>query len=308
MSHPIAGVHGIVPPILTPLTPRYEVDYPSFTRLIEHEIKGGVHGLFVLGSTGEVAFHDRETRRRILDHAVKVVNGRVPILAGVLDPGTDRVIANARDAAAVGADAVVVTVPFYTISSPAEDLDHFRYVAEASRLPVVAYDIPICVHVKLPRSTVATLAKEGTIVGIKDSSGDDANLRELLLDLRGTGVWCLTGQELTVDNALLMGCQGAVPGIGNIDPAACVRLYDAARRGDWAAARVEQERLCRLKEIARCAMPRASWGGSTFSGYKEALVAMGVLAYNTPARPQRALNEEEATKLRAILRAEGLLG
>jgi 4-hydroxy-tetrahydrodipicolinate synthase len=308
MAYDIAQIHGIVPPILTPLTEGGEVDFGSFTRLIEHEITGGVHGLFVLGSTGEVIFHDRQTRRRILEHAVKVVGGRVPVLAGVLDPATDRVIANARDAASIGVDAVVVTVPFYTISSPAEDIDHFRTVAKACPVPVVAYDIPICVHVKLPRSTVVTLAREGTIVGLKDSSGDDANLREVLLDLKGTKVWCLTGAELVVDSALLMGAQGAVPGLANIDPAAFVRLYDATRRGDWEAARTEQERICRLKEIARCGLPRASWGGATFSGYKTALQAMGIIATNVPARPQRALNEEEAAKVRAILRECGLLG
>ena len=92
---------------------------------------------------------------------------------------------------------------------------------------MVAYNIPICVHVELDRATVVTLAREGTIVGLKDSSGDDATFRDMLLDLKGTKVWAMTGAELVVDNALLMGAQGAVPGLGNIDPAAFARLYDA---------------------------------------------------------------------------------
>ncbi|HEX3349735.1 MAG TPA: dihydrodipicolinate synthase family protein, partial [Acetobacteraceae bacterium] len=166
-SKGIAGLSGIVPPVLTPLTDRFAVDYPSFTRVIEHLIAGGAHGLFFLGSTGEVVFHDEATRQGILEHAVRVVGGRVPVLAGVVDPTTDRMIGHARRAAAAGADAIVVTAPFYTRTSQPEIVDHFRYVAEDAGLPVIAYDIPVCVHVKLDRATIATLAREGTIAGLK---------------------------------------------------------------------------------------------------------------------------------------------
>ena len=136
-----------------------------------------MHGLFVLGSTGEVVFHDAPTRRKILDHAVKVAAGRVPILAGVIDPTTDRVIGHGRAAAAAGVDAVVVTAPFYTRTSQPEIVDHFRYVRDAVELPVIAYDIPVCVHVKLDRATIVTLAREGSDRGLKDSSGDDGAFR-----------------------------------------------------------------------------------------------------------------------------------
>src|SRR4051795_8349549 len=106
-----ASFHGIVPPVVTPLTQDFKVDYPSFTRVIENLIAGGVHGLFVLGSTSEVVFHDETARRKILEHTVKVVDGRTKILAGVIDPTTDRVVAHAKVAKAIGVDAVVVTAP-----------------------------------------------------------------------------------------------------------------------------------------------------------------------------------------------------
>jgi 4-hydroxy-tetrahydrodipicolinate synthase len=307
MTYDIAAMRGIVPPIITPLNDRFEVDFPSFTRVIEHLIGGGVHGLFVLGSTGEVIFHDAATRRRILEHAVRVVNGRVPIMAGAVDPTTDRVIGNVRDAASIGADAVVVTAPFYTRTDQPEIIDHYRYVAEASPVPVIAYDIPVCVHVKLERDTVATLAHEGTIAGLKDSSGDTGNFRYVLHDLLDTKVWCMTGGELAIDGELLLGARGAVPGVANVDPAGYVRLYDATQRGDWEAARTEQERLCRLFEIVRCSRPRTSVGAAGFGGFKTALQAMGVIAHNTTARPQRCLNAEEARQVCAIMREVGLL-
>ena len=83
---------GVVPPVVTPLNPDFTVDFASFTRVIEHLLAGGVHGLFVLGSTSEVVFHDETARRKIVEHAVKVTAGRVPIMVGVIDPTTDRVI------------------------------------------------------------------------------------------------------------------------------------------------------------------------------------------------------------------------
>lgn len=106
---------GVVPPVVTPLTAGFEVDYPAFGRVLEHLIGNGVHGLFVLGSSGEVAFHDEAARRRILEHAVKVAEGRLPIFAGTIDPTTDRVIGHARIAQAAGASAAVEAAAVDTI-------------------------------------------------------------------------------------------------------------------------------------------------------------------------------------------------
>lgn len=299
---------GVVPPVVTPLTADHKVDYPSFTRVLEHLIGAGVHGLFVLGSTSEVIFHDEATRRAILDHAVKVNNGRLPILAGVIDPTTDRVIGHAREAKAAGADAVVVTAPFYTRTNQAETLDHFRYVREGVDLPVIAYDIPVCVHIKLDRSTIVTLAREGAIAGVKDSSGDEGNFRYLLADLAGQPeVFLMTGAELTVDGVLLAGAHGVVPGLGNVDPHGYVRLYDAARRGDWVTARKEQDRLCTLFEIIRCGAARTSAGSTGVGGFKTAMRRLGIISTNVMARPQRTLNDEEARCVEAVLSRAGLI-
>lgn len=299
---------GVVPPVVTPLTADFQVDYPSFTRVLEHLIGGGVHGLFVLGSTSEVVFHDEATRRRILEHAVKVANGRVPVLAGVIDPTTDRVIGHAKVAQSIGVDAVVVTAPFYARTSAPEVVDHFRYIREAIDVPVIAYDIPVCVHVKLDRASVVTLAREGTIAGLKDSSGDDGNFRFALLDLADRPeIAMMTGSEIVCDTALAAGAHGIVPGLANVDPHGYVRLYDLCRQGDWAAARVEQERLCRLFEIVWVSLPRTSAGSAGVGGFKTAMRRLGIIDTNVMARPQRALNDSEAAKVEAILQTTGLL-
>ncbi|PSH56417.1 MULTISPECIES: dihydrodipicolinate synthase family protein [Phyllobacterium] len=301
--------HGVVPPVVTPLNPDFTVDYPSYTRVLEHLIGAGCHGVFVLGSTSEVVFHDETTRRQILEHSVKVVNGRVPVIAGVIDATTDNVIRHAKVAKAAGAAAAVVTAPYYTVTSQSETMDHFRYIKDAVDIPLVAYDIPVCVHVKLARPTVTTLAREGVIVGLKDSSGDDGNFRYALLDLaEHKDIFLMTGSEIVVDNALLMGAHGVVPGLANVDPSGYVRLWEAAQRGDWIAARKEQERLCRLFEIVWIAQGRVSGGASGVGGFKTAMRSLGIISTNVMPRPRQALNDAEAARIDAILRSTGLLG
>lgn len=300
---------GVVPPVITPLKADLTVDYASYTRVLEHLIKAGCHGLFVLGSTSEVIFHDEKTRREIIEHSAKVINGRVPLIAGVIDPTTDRVIDHARIAKAAGADAVVVTAPFYTVTSQPEILDHFRYIRDAVDIPLIAYDIPVCVHVKLQRQTTITLAREGTIIGLKDSSGDDGNFRYVLLDLADRkDIFLMTGSEIVVDTALLMGAHGVVPGIANVDPHGYVRLWDAAQRGDWAAARKEQERLCRLFEIVWVAQGRVSGGASGIGAFKAAMKSLGIIDTALMPRPRAPLNDAETARIDEILRAAGLLG
>jgi len=300
---------GVVPPVVTPLNQDFSVDYASFTRVLENLIDAGVHGLFVLGSTSEVVFHDAPTRQAIIEHAIKIANGRVPVLVGVIDPTTDRVIGHCLTAKAAGADGVVVTAPFYTRTNQAETIDHFRYIKDAVDLPVIAYDIPVCVGLKLERKTTVTLAREGAIVGLKDSSGDDGNLRYVLADMADdANFFGMTGSEIVVDSVLAMGAHGVVPGLGNVDPHGYVKLWNLIQAGDFVAARAEQERLCKLFEIVWISTGRTSAGSAGVGAFKTAMRSLGIIATNTMARPQRALNDEETGKVNAILKAVGLLG
>lgn len=303
-----ATLDGIIPPVVTPLTPDFEVDEASLRRVLRHLLGGGVHGLFLLGSTSEVVFMDAPQRREVLRIAVDEVAGRVPLLAGVIDPTTDRVIAHARDARDAGADGLVVTAPFYARTSQLEIVEHFRAVHEAVALPIMAYDIPVCVGVKLERPTLRQMRREGLIVGLKDSSGDDTNFRLLARECADDPAFRLfTGSELMVDTALLLGAHGCVPGLGNVDPAAYVALYDAARREDWRAARYLQERLIRLFAVALQGTPRTSAGASGVGGFKTALRVMNLITHHHMHRPNLPLNEQEVAQVRAILEAEELL-
>jgi 4-hydroxy-tetrahydrodipicolinate synthase len=309
MEDSSAAFSGIVPPVATPMTEDFEVDTESLTRLIHFLIEGGVHGLFVLGSTGESVFLTNQQRAIVLDVAVRAAADRVPVVAGIIDTTTARCIQHARMAEAAGADAVVLTAPFYTRTSQAEIVEHFRAVHKAVPLPILAYDLPVAVQVKLELACLLRMAKEGIIVGVKDSSGNESDFRALVLERAALpGFSVFTGSELLVDVALFMGASGAVPGLANVDPAGYVRLYRAACAGDWEEARAEQERLFRLFSIVRAAEPgRMSFGSSALGAFKTALMLRGVIAGNVVGRPQIRLNEEEVERVRCGLGAAGLI-
>lgn len=298
-----SGFSGIVPPVCTPMTEDFEVDTASLERLIGFLLDAGVHGLFMLGSTSEMAFLTDRQRETVLDIAVRTTGGKVPVLAGVIDMTTAPSLDHARVAAKTGVDALVLTAPFYTRVSTEEIVAHFRTIHTEVGLPIMAYDIPSAVHVKIERPTVLAMAREGLITGIKDSSGDDANFRGLVMDARGLpGFSAFTGSELLVDAALLVGASGSVPGLGNVDPAGFVRIYNAARAGNWEQARDEQERLYRLFSIIYGSMPgRMGFTASALGGFKTALMLRGVIATNAIGRPLTRYTADEVERVRQVL-------
>ncbi|MET8331602.1 dihydrodipicolinate synthase family protein [Streptomyces sp. NPDC005181] len=305
-----APLRGVVPPLVTPLTPTGEVDVPSVHRLAEHLVGAGVHGLFLLGSSGETAYLTDAQRLTALEAAVDAAAGRVPVLAGVIETTTARVLERAKDAVRAGADALVATAPFYTRTHPVEIADHFRRMRSGADLPLFAYDIPVAVHTELPRETVLALAADGTLAGLKDSSGDEGSLRRLLAPLRAAapGFSVLTGSELTVDAALLAGVDGVVPGLGNVDAQGYVRLYEAARAGDWDTARAEQDRLAALFAITDAGDPAVMGGSSSALGaFKAAVHLQGLIDCPATAAPQVPLDAEAFAYVRRHLVEAGLL-
>lgn len=308
MTHLPARFGGIVPPLNTPFTASFEVDITSLQRLIEFQLTAGVHGIFLLGSTGEAAFLTDQQRAKVIEVASHTIGGQVPLFVGIFDMTTARVLEHARTAERLGASALILTAPFYTRISQTEIIEHFRLVRAAVDLPLLAYDIPAAVSTKIARSTMVSMAEDGLISGIKDSSGDEANFRALVMELGGRADFSLfTGSELLVDAAFLFGADGCVPGLGNVDPHGYVRLYHAAQSSDWQRARHEQERLFHLFDIASVGLPRMGIGSSAMGGFKTALKLRGIIETNITGRPSIQLNDEEVERVRQALIKAGLL-
>ncbi|MER7405703.1 dihydrodipicolinate synthase family protein [Streptomyces sp. NPDC000070] len=308
----ITSLTGVIPPVCTPLTPDREVDVPSLLRLVDHLVSGGVHGLFVLGSTSEAAYLTDEQRGLVVESVAAHVGGQLPVLAGAIDMTTARVLDHVAAVSAAGADAVVVTAPFYARTHPAEIARHYRVVAGASPVPVVAYDIPVAVHTKLPADVVLELAADGVLAALKDSSGDLAAFRQVVTGARAhqgiTGFSVLTGSELIVDAALAVGADGTVPGLGNVDPHGYARLDRLCRAGEWEEARAEQERLCALFGMVTVGDPaRMGPGSSAIGAFKAALHLRGVIDCPATAEPQVPLSQDEVERVGKYLAAAGLL-
>lgn len=293
-------LHGVLPPMVTPLDGDERLDEAGLERQIERLLAGGVHGLYVLGSTGEMpALRDAE-RQRVVERTTRIVNGRVPVVVGCMASGTARAIDNIRMAEAAGADAVAVTPPhYYPLSGPAEMLEHYRRCCAAASGPVVIYNIPSTTKVMLSPETIMAIRGLPRVIGIKDSSGDMAHLLRILA-LRGEddGFRVLVGALPITGAALLMGADGMVPGPGNLDPALVVELYERGRSGDVAGVRALQSRIYSLLRVLEF--------GSNVTCLKTALELMGVCSAHVTA-PFPRLDERARASLAGVLREHGLL-
>lgn len=301
-----APLSGVVPPLAIPHKDG-ALDTVSLDRHINRMIDAGIHGLFVLGSSGEVAFSTSTRRAEILDAAVASVNGRIPVIAGVIDTETDRVIEHIRQAESFGVDAVVATAPFYALQGEAEVYAHFRALREATDLPIWAYDIPVCVHTKLSNKLIMDLGTEGVLAGVKDSSGDDVAFRWLCRENAEAGhpLQLLTGHEVVVDGAYMSGADGSVPGLGNVDPHGYVRQWDAYQAGDWETVRAEQDRLADLMRIVQVSGIQGF--GAGIGAFKTALMLLGVFDTNDMPTPVKSLEGDNVAWVEKVLRDTGML-
>jgi 4-hydroxy-tetrahydrodipicolinate synthase len=295
-------IGGVIPPLTTPLTRDGDIDAASLERLCAFQLEAGVDGLFMCGSSGEVALLTDAQRARVIEVAAGAAAGAVPVLAGVIDTGTARVIEHAREAVKAGADAVVATPPFYVAPHPGEVVRHFQLLQDAVDVPVIAYDIPSATHSPLPLAAVEQLARDGTIAALKDSSGNVDGFRGVLSATSATALRVLTGSETITDLALQLGAHGAVPGLANVDPDGYVRIGRETQAERWTAAAAEQERLRRVFTIIDVAdRSRIGFTAGALGAFKAAQYLRGVIETPRCAEPLLPLTDGEVDAIRAIL-------
>jgi 4-hydroxy-tetrahydrodipicolinate synthase len=295
----IQDLRGVLPALATPLTRDGAVDEPAVERLVEHVLAGGVHGLLPLGSTGEAASLDGPARRKLLAAVVKAAAGRVPVLSGVVQSQLGAARADVKAAAELGAVAALVAPPYYYPIDQATVLAFYRAVAADSPLPILIYNIPQNTKVVTEPATVATLAHEGAVVGIKDSSRDFEYFSNVCLATRDVpGFRIFTGSDTMLLAALAMGGAGTICATANIAPSWVVRLFDDFERGEWRSARSHQDRLLEVAAAIRT--------GVFPAGIKAALQMQGVCE-PWPVAPVAALDEAARGRLRERLEKWGLL-
>lgn len=300
-------IKGVIVPILTPLNPDETVDVPSLRRLVNYLIDNGVHGIWVSGTTGEFANLSDKERLVSMDAVVDEVNGRVPIIGNVSGASTQLSVNMALEAQEMGMDGIAVTPPYYYPNAQDELLDHYRHIRARVGLPLWVYNIPQTVKTAVAPGTIATLAGEGAVVGVKDSSGAGELLAELnvLCQQGGISLLRFLGTAFRITTAGSVGVQGVIPGIANLIPAACASGWEAGEAGDDEGVRKSNAAIIASQKLARLAQGGGP-NAASFAGMKSALKHMGVIDHDAVSRPLRPFTDAEKAGIPPILKELGL--
>jgi 4-hydroxy-tetrahydrodipicolinate synthase len=276
-----------------------EADVTAVGRVANFILNGGCSGLFVLGGVGEGAWLSSRQRDGIVRATVQAAGGRAPVLVGVMLPGTAPAREEALRAADGGADALVVGSPYYFGVDAASQRRHVEAILSATSLPVLLYNIPQCTHAPLATESVAALAAEPRILGIKDSWGDMGYFQSLLmLKHQHPKFRVLQGNEHAAMASLLHGCDGLVPGLANVAPRVLVDLVNAGHASDVAECSRLNEQVFDLT--------RMYTQGIGMPGIYAAAAQLGLID-NVPAEPWLPVNEDQIRFVTTILRQHNLL-
>lgn len=208
-----------------------EIDGAAFVRLCQRQIDHGTTALIVCGSTGEAAAMRPEEQADLISLAVGAAKGRVPVIAGCGGPSTDAAMIIGRLAARIGADALLCAPTAYVKPSQEGIAAHIRAIADATGLPIVAYDVPGRAGVSIRDETLATLFEHGLIVGLKDATADLARPPRLRA-MCGEAFAQLSGDDATAAAYRAAGGHGCISVTANLVPSLCFALHAAWDRAD----------------------------------------------------------------------------
>lgn len=295
---------GIIPPLVTPLKDPETIDLDGMSRLIEHTIEGGVHGLFVLGSTGEAPGLSYLKRYKLLEHSCSVINNRVPLFIGITDTSFEESINMAKKASEFGADAVVATPPYYFGYSQEELKKYFADLADRSPLPLFVYNMPSFTKLSIDPEVVGELSKHENIVGFKDSSADMKYFQKVRHEIGNNPEFSLLiGIEEMLMPAMLSGAHGGVNGGANFFPQLFTDMYDATIERNVEKMDVLQAKILQVSALL---YNIGNSPGRYLQGVKGVLSLLEV-CNDTLLPPYEAFNAGQKEQLRKNLNMIGLM-
>ena len=225
---------GMATAIVTPMTAD-GIDYEALGRFIEFQINSGINAIVVMGTTGENATIEPEDQAEVIRFTVEQVAKRVPVIAGTGTNNTAHVLQNTKNACSAGADAVLVVTPYYNKATQNGLIQHFTAVADVSTVPVILYNVPGRTGCNLLPKTVAKLAEHPNIVGIKEATGNMAQMVELM-HLCGDKIDVYSGEDALSVAMMAMGGAGTISVLSNVAPQEAVAMTDACLAGNYATA------------------------------------------------------------------------
>ena len=292
---------GIIPPLVTPLIDNETLDTESLERLIEHLIAGGVHGLFILGTTGEEQSLSYKLRKEMIQQAARINHGRLPLLVCVTDTSIVESIRLSRVAADSGADGVVSAPPYYFAPGQPELAQFYEELVPQLPLPVFLYNMPSHVKVSFAPDTVSRIARNPQVVGFKDSSANAVYFQSVLYKMRERPDFAmLVGPEEMTGESVLLGAHGGINGGANMFPELYVAMYDAAKAGDLGRI-LQLQQL--IMQISTTIYTVGKHGSSYLKGLKCALSLLGIIKDDFVASPFYKFDPPERDKIRKALAA-----
>lgn len=291
---------GVVVAVITPLKKDGQIDEKSLERIINHCISAGVHGIFVLGTTGEGPCFTLKKKEKIISTAKRLTGENIPLYVGVMDSSTNRVKENIKCAEDNGADILVVT-PVYYFGSKNQDeiVTHIETSAQYASVPVMAYNIPQTTYVNITLETVERIIGLDNVIGLKDSFGDWEQFQKEIFMKEKKSFKLLMGAEDLAGIAVLMGAEGCVTGVGNYAPELIVQMYEEAKAGNIKAVKELQHRASRLRTTFFA-------GDFWLAGLKYNCFLLG-LCEEYVSLPFQPMTDPQKTKIRDTLIEEGLL-
>ena len=294
---------GVITPLLTPIDKEEKIDEKSLRKLVKYQLSNGVHGLWASGTSSEFPALREEERVKTIQLVGDEVNGKVPVIGNVTMPSTRLTVELAKQIIGNGVSAIAATPPYFFSHTQTEIADHYRAIRHSVDVPLWIYNIPVMHKTPVAPSTVATLASEGVISGIKDSSGTGELLTELhiLRDNMGFDLCSTLGTSVRVGVALALGAQGVVPALANVIPGIFVDIWNSSESSNFEKIKLLNEKVMTALQIGELRKPPESTQGSIFSGYKKALVELGIIEFDFVTKPHKALTTDEAKSIPSIL-------
>lgn len=287
-------IKGIIPPMVTPLLNDTTIDEAGLKKLIEHLILGGVHGLFLMGTTGEAPHLTYEVREEFIEKACALIDKRVPVMVGITDTCMEGSLRIANCAKKAGADYVVIAPPYYVPIEQDEFVEYLAALTPQLPLPFLMYNMPSCTKMHMSIDTVKK-AKDLGAIGIKDSSGNAAYLFSLIETFKSDPEFSvIAGSEIFLPETMFYGGHGAVAGGANLFPKVFVDLYEAAEANDMEKV---AELRTKMIEIENKVYNVGQYTSKYIKTIKSALSAMGICS-DYVAKPFIQFSEKESTQIK----------
>lgn len=283
--------------LVTPFRQDLSLDEDALRRLVHRQIEGGIHFLVPCGTTGENPTLTRQEHLRVVEITLDEAKGKVPVLAGCGGNNTREVVELARELEALGSDGLLVVTPYYNKPTPDGLFEHYRAIAQVTRLPIVVYNVPGRTGLNVEPATLARLAEIETVIGVKEASGNISQM-SAIFQVVPNDFAVLSGDDAITVPLIALGGVGVISVASNEVPYAMARLTSLCLEGDFPGAVEVHRRIHALMEI--------NFVESNPGPVKAAMALMGLLepAWRLPAVSPR---RESWRKIERVLSDLGLI-